>query len=297
MLLDCLRELGHNFDPYAYNDEEDDSAGNFSIPPVDPVDVAGCFDVAKAYRSAIAQGRPTIIQATDLLLHGFGRLFIMPLRAQAREPIGGKTTRAEFHDACAQLTRHNTAGRAVLRAVTPAHPRIAIVPIFLVRKTSSTSRFIFDGRKLNQAMLRPPPVSIPCMADLLTKLADNPDSNTSQPSWTFILLDYRHWFHQFWLPQDVNGRFVIRVKFATPSPVASGVFGFSCPAPSPVLDEKGHAYYGYQTLPMGLSWSPYIAENLAWCVLLHTEAKQNPLFVTDDTTDRTREWAKCIDAN
>jgi hypothetical protein len=151
--------------------------------------------------------------------------------------------------------------------------KIVFCPIFLVKKDNSTSRFIFDGRKWNAAVLPPPPVNLPSMEDLLKKLIDDPNQPETPTQWSFILADFRHWFHQLRMPADVLNRIGVKIRDA----------------------KRKMRYFGYNTLPMGFAWSPFLAEGAAWATLLHREKEAQCLFKIDHTVERIPRFVSAID--
>lgn len=106
---------------------------------------------------------------------------------------------------------------------------------FTVPKNSQCDRAIFNGKRVSTLFSRPAPVNLPMAKDILKRLSLMP------PKKYIITGDFRHWFHQ------------IRVKRAL-----SMFFGVACAGLT----------YEWTTLPMGWSWSPFVAQSFAWVVLL-----------------------------
>jgi hypothetical protein len=131
-------------------------------------------------------------RAISLLVHGLGSIFTIPL---AKINIGGRKTRSCFWPAFEVLVQHSTTGYSIL--AEGRSRKIVFCPIFLVKKDATSSRFIFDGREVNKLCRTPPPVALPAMDDLLKKLNTMTEADTK---WSFVLCDFRHWFHQIKLP-------------------------------------------------------------------------------------------------
>lgn len=109
---------------------------------------------------------------------------------------------------------------------------------FAVPKGEEHSRAIWNGKPLGRISHGPPPVFLPYLPDLLEKLGTYIHDN---PGCELLTADFRHFFHQIPTNQ-VLARF----------------FGVA-------LDGK---YYCWTSLPMGWSWSPFVAQSVAWAILL-----------------------------
>lgn len=263
MLLDLLRELGINYDPYAAYGTES-PAGQDEI---DPVLIAACADTKAMYSSAVKHKLPADIRASlYVLVHGFGSILKTPIASLKR---GGPATKDIFAAQVLTLTHKNESGYSILQE-SRSH-KIVFCPIFLVAKGGGVARFIFDGRRLNAEAVTPPPVSLPNMHDFLKKL-----NTFGGECCSFVLFDYRHWFHQLALPPDI--RDCIGVKLRDP-------------------DTGRTRYFSYTTLPMGFSHSPAIAEACAWATVLHREDSAPKLFRWDEKSDRISSFVPCISEN
>jgi len=106
---------------------------------------------------------------------------------------------------------------------------------FAVSKGDGTARSIFNGKYLSSNMVPPPPVNLGYLPDLLEKIGsyDKPLS--------VLTGDIRHWFHQIPLHPAISARHCVGV---------------------------GGAWWRWSTLPMGISWAPFVAQNMAWSLLL-----------------------------
>ena len=151
---------------------------------------------------------------------------------------GGKETRTTMMGTLASLVAWG-----MLVDVTEQRCGIAMFcALFTVAKSTQTLRLIFDGRELNALCNRPPPVCLPSIVDVL---------ETAEHTRIIIAGDLRHWFHQLSVPDQVK-RFL----------------GVKC----------NKRIYKYQTLPMGLSWSPWLAQTVSLILLTHAEKGSKRFF-------------------
>ncbi len=264
MLLDIMRELGYNYDPYFYDspDEEIDISKLSEeelIAAVDPVDCAGCLHMNKL-KSASMTMAPIFQLGIGYLVNGMRPLLI----DKNTWPAAAKHTLPFLLPLMLLL-----ASWGVVEDTTKMHlPLHAICAFFVVPKAFGKLRIVFDGRPLNEVMRPPPPVCLPTIAEVLLRLS------TTRPQVVF-LADFRHFFHQIPLPEDfkVVGS-AIRQPDSSPG-AASGAF-FRC-----------------LTLPMGLSWAPFFAQSLSWIFLTFAQPGA-PQFFRHSATERLPTFADVI---
>ena len=122
----------------------------------------------------------------------------------------------------------------------------AYAKYFAVLKSDGvTARSIFNGKRLSTFFEAPPTTNLPEVADVLKELSRS----------DFLIIgDWRHYFHQFALHDDV-----------------SSYFGL----------EQGEDTYVYRVLPMGWSWSPRIAQSLSMAILLEAGSRAGLLDPAD----------------
>ena len=130
---------------------------------------------------------------------------------------------------------------------------------FAVPKGENMARAIWNGRTLSRTCRAPPAVNLPFLPDLINRLVQ-----LSACGDLHILTgDWRHFFH------------TIRVSVQL-----SMYFG--------VAMESGGGKvraFRWSTLPMGWSFSPWIAQTVGWAAILHHEPDEEQLFdVPDDLT-------------
>jgi hypothetical protein len=118
---------------------------------------------------------------------------------------------------------------------------------FAVAKGNNKARAIFNGKALNKFLGSAPPINLPVPQELLRKLARLKGRKA------ILTADIRHWFHQIELSPEVSAFFGVAFK-----------------------DEKNvEQWFRWATLPMGTSWSPYVAQCLAWTILILILAGQD----------------------
>ena len=113
-------------------------------------------------------------------------------------------------------------------------------PLFTVSKANKSARLIFDGRPLNKLCRKPPELNLPQVQEILKR----------RPK-MILSGDLRHYFHQLSL-EDGSKIFL----------------GVKC----------GGQVFAYNTLPMGLSWSPWLAQTISFLLLTHCEKGAKKLF-------------------
>jgi hypothetical protein len=110
-----------------------------------------------------------------------------------------------------------------------------------------TARAIFNGRRLSARFRTPTPMGLGEIPEMLRTLQDihlslNTGHGRVLVPWV-IAADLRHFFHEITLAAEIRPYFSLRFQ--------SGIFR-------------------WKTLPMGWSWSPRIAQCLAWGILFST---------------------------
>jgi len=111
---------------------------------------------------------------------------------------------------------------------------------FGIPKSSGGARSIFNGKRFSKLCKTPPPTNIPDIVRVL-KVLETLFRDCDRP--VMICGDIRHYFHQLPLDSDI-GRFFCLLR--------NGVFWRWC------------------SVPMGWSWSPWIAQSIAMSLILVT---------------------------
>lgn len=115
---------------------------------------------------------------------------------------------------------------------------------FSVPKNETHDRAIFNGRALSERTKIPPGVNLPEIPEVIRKI-----NSLAEPNGVTILSgDLRHWFHQLSMSED-NRRY----------------FGLA------YQGNTGIESFVWNTLAMGWSWSPSIAQGVGWVFLTHYE--------------------------
>jgi hypothetical protein len=118
-----------------------------------------------------------------------------------------------------------------------------LVSYFAVLKDSTTSRAIFSGRRFSAAFRPPPPINLGEIPEILREIQRIVSALPSGRKFTprVVISDLRHWFHQIRLSQSLWKYFTIQAQ---------------------------NCVYYWTTVPMGWSYSPYIAQSMAWSIFL-----------------------------
>jgi hypothetical protein len=119
-----------------------------------------------------------------------------------------------------------------VRAPTPGTVPAVVCPLFAVDRTDGKLRLIFDGRELNDMIVRPPRTRLGPIGDELASMCH--DDNVQH----LVTLDFKSWF----------------VQLAPDQRVADVFFRSS-------LQEYGDVVV--TGLPMGFAWAPVIAQSVA----------------------------------
>ena len=107
---------------------------------------------------------------------------------------------------------------------------------FAVNKGKDVARAIFNGRRFSSLCRTPPPTNLTDVLTLLRTMHGLPGRLT------MVEGDIRHFFHQIPLHPEVSRYFCIR--------------------------KSGQQFWRWATLPMGWSWSPYIAQSVSMgCII------------------------------
>ena len=122
---------------------------------------------------------------------------------------------------------------------------------FAVQKGERHSRSIFNGKRLSEACAPPPPVNLISSHELLGLIHRTIPLGTGAVY--AISGDLRHWFHQIPASKRLQKLFGLRTE---------------------------EMAYVWRCLPMGWSWSPAVAQALAWAFLSFHRPGESPIFDT-----------------
>ena len=138
---------------------------------------------------------------------------------------------------------------------------------FAVLKTANVARSIFSGRRLSRECPVPPPVNLADTRDVVRKMRNFLRKQRREKGRAQLYAyggDFRHWFHQ--IPA---------------APWMRNLFG---------LVDADNNEYQWQSLPMGWSWSPFLAQACAWSVLTRDHAGKNVFDVEAFRSNRLPTW-------
>ena len=117
-------------------------------------------------------------------------------------------------------------------------------------------RAIFNGKRLSSFWLAPPNVNL---VDTRSLIAHMRAFSRRCPRFHVVMGDFRHWFHQIAVHPELRRHFGLAYS-----------------------DSAGNSQcYLWRTLPMGWSYSPFIAQSYAWSVIAHRNPNQESLFVEE----------------
>jgi hypothetical protein len=122
---------------------------------------------------------------------------------------------------------------------------------FEVPKTSGKHRAILDCRQTNEHANTPPRLHLPEQHVIFAIINFWPKPN-------FGTMDYCNWFYQIPLPQPMWKYFTIR------------------------LDH--HVTFEMRVWPQGFNWSPYVAQTVAWCIVLESQHVTWEPYTVDEGT-------------
>jgi len=121
-----------------------------------------------------------------------------------------------------------------------------VASYFAVVKSILEARAIYNGKKFSFLCNTPPPTNLPDMIALLAALCDLIEE--SGGAVTVSEGDIRHFFHQVPLEFSISQHFCINIE-----------------------DDDGKVqFFRWVTLPMGWSFSPFIAQSISMGILIRT---------------------------
>ncbi len=250
--------MGAWYSPYHMVELDQDA----SRIPLDPIEVGACADIKALHKSATTGRTHCMSTAMTIImcLTAFESLFTStPPQMDAGNFTAGKWE--------AHLTE--LAGFGIIKFVEEEEAaRIRhINTYFAVPKGEQLARAIFNGKRLSRLMEAPPPVNLPYLPQLLREMALVCGGPVE-----IYTGDLRHFFHQIPVNDEISRWFGLRS-------IIRGV----------LVTMK------WLTLPMGWSFSPHIAQSVAWTALLHKEELEADLFEYEGTLNQTPEFLRLKD--
>ena len=139
--------------------------------------------------------------------------------------------------------------------VTRADVEVACKYFAVVKRAADPAndlaRTIYDGRPFNSQCKRPPPVNIPDPVDVSRFMSTIPANKLC-----VYLADFRHFFHQFGLHEKIKRYFGLAI---------------------------GESMFAWNTLPMGFSWAPFVAQGTAMALAADATRKYHVRDYTNDS--------------
>lgn len=199
--------------------------------PLDEIAVAGCILVAALLDLS---RHLNITYATHSLRLcsdlEYFRTHVVPPPTQA----AGKTTASKWRTHLELLESWKVISWATRTTA------LFINGYFAVAKScGKLARAIFNGRSFSSLCSTPPTVNLPDVAELLKALSDA----FAGRRFSFLCADLRHWFFQFPLEDKIRSFFGMRI------------------------DDQ---FCRFNVLPMGFSFSPYIAQSVGWLIIIES---------------------------
>lgn len=196
--------------------------------PLDPIDVAHSFEYRKLVRP-----RPFGRQALQMLTDG--SYFRSNVLDGSRVGLPSRETALAYAGHLRELERSYVLQRIARETVNPMTWIITCGYFAVTKPGKAGARSILNGRPVSSRCHVPPTVNLADVTDVIAYFK----TYRGRPS--FAVMDFRHYFHQIGLSKEVYQHFRIRC---------------------------GTDAYFWTTLPMGWSYSPYLAQALSWCVII-----------------------------
>jgi len=219
-------------------------------PPLDPCTVAGTAKLARMLKHIMRRNFFALSTALKFLRinrHDGYADFI--LKADGEKPRKIRFTNEKYQKHLLSLLKDK-----ILMQCEPEEVRY-FSTYFSVLKDLTSSRAIFNGRALSEKWKTPPPVNIPDVSQVIERI----DAFGTKNRNTFAVSgDFRHWFHQITISDEL-ARFMALY----------------------ITSPGGGQAYKYRVLPMGFSYSPWLAQSCAWEVLAHRNDRDE-IMVDED---------------
>ncbi len=220
-------------------------------PHLDEIHVAGSVRLIKLRDTMRARGYHCLAEYIDVIASERVPDWMKKIVQTKRPP----NVKKRFHAHLAQLARWNVVAASATRphgkGGSKAESQFTST-YFEVPKSASETRAIFNGKALSEASPTPPPVNLADTRRFVERLKKYLCHRRKDGKLNKVHIwmgDFRHWFHQL-------GMHPSRWKW----------FSVKC---------EEHLSYLWRVLPMGWSWSPAIAQAVAWSVLIaHTDAEK-----------------------
>lgn len=228
--------------------------------PLDPIDCAGCVNVLGMKRSARTQGFDVLYEGMRLVTEdGFAERFRDKAYGEPPRIAWGLQNRKAYR---AEMQTWRKTPKLLPRQIHKTKPiykdhfenlkRWGVIAesaaerilwfstYFSVPKNESHERAIFNGKRLSTFWKVPPNVNL---ADTSSMIRRTRELMRRHHGKLYVVGgDWKGWFHEIPLCPSLQRHFGVAM---------------------------GKKTYVWKTLPMGWSWSPYIAQCLCWYAITH----------------------------
>lgn len=223
-----------------------------SPPRLDRCEVAGAADLARMLGSALRNNFFALSPALEFLRinrrDGYAH-FILKTPGDAKAPPRRvRFTNKKYHEHLISLVEDLVLQECAVEEVS------FFSSYFSVLKDLATSRAIFNGRALSESWRTPPPVNIPDICSVIQKFTSTATTRTY-----CVTGDLRHWFHQISISAELSKYMALFIS-------------------GPGGGKPGGRAYKYRVLPMGFSYSPWLAQSLSWLLLSHRFDRESVLI-------------------
>ena len=219
----------------------------YSMPNLDPIHVAGSLTVAtvrKIEARLIQLNLIALLPATSFLLsEEVCHSYLLSESSTKERTI--KYTNQRYRDHFAMLVEWGILEEG------PRERARYISTYFEVAK-GALSRAILNGKRLSLMFKPPPNVNIPDIPCFIRRFANHFRLFCAG---NVVSGDLRHWFHQIESPRSLRHWFGL---------VLAGM-------------PEGRAFF-WKTMPMGFSYSPWVAQSLCWALLSWREPLERPFL-------------------
>lgn len=255
----------HGSIPYD-TDHVETTSDHVELQPLDPIHVAG----ALSHRTQMIMKSRSLVLGLTVLTTAL--LFISDPLVCATYLVEEQPKQREVHYSSARYTDHIglLESWGVLDEVELEFA--TFISGYFETTKGKVSRAIFNGKKVSKLFRPPPAVNIPDIPAFIQKL----DAFVRQHRRAHVCSgDLRHCFHQ------VETNALLRKKFCIALETKSLDKGERTIHQNDLRVRKKRSrprVFSWQTLPMGFSYSPWVAQSLAWTLLSWRNPNQAPML-------------------